>query len=192
MFVNYRGGVRALDASCIRSPVRCCSHLLAFSNMTQVLYSRVPDSLKDDLDAFAGERGLTLTSAVVDLLQRGLEAAANERSIANLETQLAQTRAAQASAEANLTVAANELARMSGFVVRVTNTRVGSCPNAACRKEISGYDLLGTGQCPHCQASLLNLLAPRGNNIDQREFGLVVGALGAALVGLAYLGSKGK
>jgi hypothetical protein len=42
--------------------------------MTQVIYARVPEALKDAADLYANERGTTLTSAVVDLLGRGLAA----------------------------------------------------------------------------------------------------------------------
>ena len=157
--------------------------------MTQVIYARVPDTLKEAADLYASEQGVTLTAAVVDLLERGLAAVTDERSIADLEHQLVRVTGEKAQAEADLKVAANELTGLRSFAQRATQTQVGKCPK--CSQPISGYDLLGTGQCGHCAQSLLDLLAPvRETSLDQREFGLLVGALGAALVGAVLLGGK--
>src|SRR5258708_3450434 len=59
--------------------------LLAFSDMSQVIYARVPEAVKSDVEEYADRQGVSLSSAAVDLLQRGLAAAGEERSIANLE-----------------------------------------------------------------------------------------------------------
>jgi hypothetical protein len=53
-----------------------------------VVYARVPDSLKQSLHAHAAKRGLSLTQALVELVERGLEAIATETSIAELERKL--------------------------------------------------------------------------------------------------------
>ncbi len=157
--------------------------------MTQVIYARVPDTLKEVADIYASEQGVTLTAAVVDLLERGLAAATDERSIAELEGQLVHVTTEKARAEADLKAAGNELVALRSFAQRATQTQVGKCPK--CSQPISGYDLLGTGQCSKCSQSLLDLLAPvRETSLDQREFGLLVGALGAALVGAVLLGGK--
>lgn len=158
--------------------------------MSQVIYARVPDSLKEAADLYASEQSVTLTAAVVDLLERGLVAATDERSIGDLERQLALTTAEKAQTQADLRVATNELTALRAFAQRATQTQVGKCPK--CDQAISGYELLGTGQCGKCGQSLLDLLAPvRDTSLDQREFGLLVGALGAALVGAVLLGGKG-
>ena len=47
--------------------------------MSAVIYARVPDSLKQALHAHAAERGLTLTTALVGLVERGLQAIADEQ-----------------------------------------------------------------------------------------------------------------
>jgi hypothetical protein len=47
-----------------------------------VIYPPVPVTLKEAADSYASQHGKTLTSAVVDLLERGLTAASSERSIA--------------------------------------------------------------------------------------------------------------
>lgn len=157
--------------------------------MAQVIYARVPDAVKEDADEYADKQGLTLTSAVVDLIQRGLDAVTNERSIANLENRLAKAAVEQAETHAKLTVAHNELAALRAFAARAVQTKVGTCPERTCGAAISGYDLLGTGRCPKCEHSLLDLLAPpRTSSLDQRQFALLVGALSVA-VGGALLGS---
>jgi hypothetical protein len=165
--------------------------VLAFPDVSQVIYARVPDTLKEATDLYASDQGVTLTGAVVDLLERGLAAVTDERSIAELERQVATVATEKTQIEADLKVATNELNALRTFAQRATGTQVGRCPK--CEHEISGYELLGTSQCGNCGQSLVNLLAPpdQGTSIDQREFGLLVGALGAALVGVVLFGGKG-
>jgi phage tail sheath gpL-like len=155
---------------------------------TEVIYARVPKSLKDAADAYASERGATLTKAVVDLLDRGLSATSDERSVAELERNLAQVGAEKTAAEAELLAARTELGAVKSFAQRAGRA-VGTCPQ--CGKAITGYDLLAAGQCPHCAQALSSLIAPTGSapTLDQRELMFLVGALGAVL-GIAYLASK--
>jgi antitoxin component of RelBE/YafQ-DinJ toxin-antitoxin module len=161
--------------------------------MSQVIYARVPDTVKEAADAYAEDRGVTLTSAVVDLLGRGLAAASDERSIADLESKLARASAEKAQSEANLAAAMSELGGLRAFAQRAVQA-VGTCPNSACGQPITGYDLLAVGHCSHCEQTLMDLLAPRtsSSNLDQREIGLLLGALGVARVGAAIIGSAGR
>jgi hypothetical protein len=169
-------------------PLANPDNLLAFSNMSQVIYARVPDLVKDAVDTYSKDCGVTLTSAVVDLLGRGLAAASDEKSIAELEAKLASVSAERAQAEANLTSATSELGALRAFAQRAAQ-KVGSCPNADCRQVITGYELLALNQCSHCKQPLMDLLAPRGttSTLDQREIGVLFGALGAALLGVAIV-----
>lgn len=155
---------------------------------TEVIYARVPIALKEGCDAYASQRGSTLTGAVVDLLERGLSAVSDERSIAELEKNLAEVTAAKNVVEAALHAAETELVAVKAFVQRA-GLEVGTCPN--CRKSITGYDLLGAGACPRCSQALSSLIAPAAASptLDQRELMFLVGALGAVL-GIAYLASK--
>lgn len=157
---------------------------------TEVIYARVPASLKEAADNYASEHGKTLTGAVADLLDRGLNAVSDERSIAQVEANLAKVAAAKAAVEAELETARAKLAAVDALARRARRS-VGTCPK--CSESISGNDLLGTGDCPHCDAPLTALIAPEqpGSNLDQREMLVLVGALGAVL-GLAYIASKGK
>lgn len=155
---------------------------------TEVIYARVPTALKEACDAYAAQRGATLTGAVVDLLDRGLSAVSDERSVAELEKNLAEATAAKNVAEAALHAAQTELGAVKAFAQRA-GREVGTCPK--CNEPITGYDLLGVGACPRCSQALSSLIAPAAASptLDQRELMFLVGALGAVL-GIAYLASK--
>jgi len=141
----------------------CFRHdVLAFADMSQVIYARVPETVKADVEEYADQNAVSLSAAVVDLLQRGLAAAGEERSIANLEAKLARMNGEKVTLEANLHVALTRSARCAHSPTGGATT-VGSCPK--CRAPITGLDLLGRGLCGKCQASLLELLAPK----DQRR-----------------------
>jgi hypothetical protein len=156
--------------------------------MSQVIYARVPDTVKEDVEGYADVHGLTLSSAAVDLLQRGLAAAAEEKSITNLETKVAKLNADKVSLEAKLSVATTETSAFRSFAQRASTTNVGACPS--CSKPISGLDLLGTGRCSQCQTSLLDLLAPQKAKplLDERAVGALVGALGVILIAAVVMG----
>jgi hypothetical protein len=158
--------------------------------MSEVIYARVPDTLKAAADEYANHRGTTLTSAVVDLLERGLSAVSDAPSVATLETALAETRAAKAQAEADLNATRAELTAFTAFAQRAQRP-IGTCPNLACNRPINGHDLFGGGSCPGCGQALSNLIVPANgsSSLDQREVLMLLGALGAVLA-VAYLASK--
>jgi hypothetical protein len=168
--------------------------------MSQVIYARVPDTLKFAVDMYAAERGNTLTSAVVDLLERGLVATSEAPSIAELGLRLATAAAQKTEIEASLRSVRLELQTLRSLSERARQT-LGSCPRQECSLPITGYDLLVTGHCPSCQEALTDLLKlkapqpegtagqPRAGGVSERDFLLLLGALGA-VVGVAYLASK--
>jgi hypothetical protein len=161
----------------------------SISNMaTEVIYARVPAAIKEAADAYASQHGKTLTGAVADLLDRGLNAASDERSVEQLETNLARISAEKAEAEAGLQAATTQLAALSALAQRA-GQRVGSCPK--CSEQITGHDLLATGQCGACHQTLSDLIVPERTapSLDQRELLVLVGALGAVLA-IAYIASK--
>ena len=167
--------------------------------MSAVLYARVPDALKQALQAHAAEGALTLTQAVVELVERGLAALRDAQSVSELEAKLAattseleQTRARLQQAELGVQ-AARERERLtartySALAERARQT-LGSCPR--CRAPLRGSDLLVAGRCPNCGKALTALLlpAPRAN-LAADEYLALLGALGV-LVGLA-LASSGE
>jgi hypothetical protein len=155
---------------------------------TEVIYARVPTALKEAADAYASQHGKTLTGAVAELLDRGLNSVSDERSIGHLEANLARVSAEKAEAETSLQAATTQLAALGALAQRA-GQRVGSCPN--CGQEITGHDLLATGQCRSCHQTLSDLIVPERSapSIDQRELLVLVGALGAVLA-IAYIASK--
>ncbi len=166
--------------------------LLAFSDMSQVVYARVPETLKGALDSYAQDRGVTLTSAVVDLLERGLGAASDEASVADLETKLAIASAEEAQVDSELARSQNELTTLTAFAKR-SLLPIGVCPKRGCSKPIRGYDLLAVGHCPHCQHPLTDLLAPRNSSsLNERDVGVLLGALGGALMVVAAAAAIGS
>lgn len=157
--------------------------------MSQTIYARVPDTIKDAAEAHAATHGVTLASAVSELLDRGLQAVANERSIAELER-----RAADLTVEVE-TLRQRDQAVSSAYQALAQRIAqpVGAC--SRCGGPVTGHDLLVIGRCPNpeCSASLSELLSrPPGavaeskGGLDDGEFKMLLGALGLAL-GIAYL-----
>lgn len=166
---------------------------------TQVIYARVPAELKEAADAYAAERAETLTSAVVDLVGRGLAAATDEASVGELRDRVARLTSERAEIEADLRSARAELGTLQALTQR-TRQAVGTCPNASCRGQVTGYDLLAAGLCPSCGKALPDLLAFASGvdttgsasiaNVNERDILLLLGAVGA-VVGVAYLATRG-
>jgi hypothetical protein len=144
---------------------------------SEVIYARVPKPLKEAADAYASQRGGSLTKAVAELLDRGLTAVSDERSIAELEVNLARVTSEKMQAESELRAAKTELMAVTNLSQRAQQD-VGTCPNPACHQPISGQ-------------ALSTLIAPAttSSTLDQRELMILLGALGA-VVGIAYLASK--
>ena len=166
---------------------------------TTPLFVRVPDSLKQALAARAREHGLSLTAAVVALLERGLDATAEERArerereLAASAGELERTRARLAEAEAALALARErEQLTASSFRALAERARgeLASCPQ--CSHPLRGYDFLVSGHCPNCERAITTLLSPRPQRgaPDRDAYLALLGALGA-LVGLALASTSG-
>src|SRR5436190_9478342 len=140
--------------------------------MSQTIYARVSDQLKSAVDDHAAGSGQTLASAVADLLDRGLQATADERSIEALQENV---RSLQAEVE---TYEQREKA-WAAFAQR-TALKVGSCPS--CGHDVSGRDLLVDGLCRSCGANLSPLLGTgpdvEKGGLNEGDFKLLLGALG--------------
>jgi rubrerythrin len=161
--------------------------------VSTVVYARVPDTLKQALEARARERGLSQTATVVELLEQGLQASDDQRSealgreLASSTGQLERTRARLTQAEARLEAAQQReqaLSRSLRALAERARHELASCPQ--CRKPLRGYDLLVTGHCPNCNRAITTLLTPRPQTgaPDKDEYLALLGALGS-LVGLA-------
>jgi hypothetical protein len=161
--------------------------------VSAVLYTRVPEALKQALAAHAVGRGLSQTRAIVELLEQGLAGSADERSLAELEGKLARSQGELEATrvrlrEAELVLgAAREREEQSArtyaaFAARARQV-LARCPR--CTKPLRGSDLLVTGRCPHCDQAVTELLAPAPRSaLDQTEYLALLGALGL-LTGLA-------
>ena len=163
---------------------------------SQVIYARVPEVLKDAVDDYATQTGVSLTAAVVDLLGRGHDAASAPVSRDEYEAKVGQLETEVTRLAAELRAATGELATLRALADR-TRKPVGTCPT--CRCEVRGYDLLATGQCPHCTAALPDMLSLTtsgaksartvAGTFNERDLLLLLGAVGA-VVGVAYLATK--
>lgn len=169
---------------------------------TEVIYVRVPSAVKEAAEEHATARGLTLTSAVTELIERGLQAICDEPSVAQLEHSVEELRADLATTrlelrQAELTVQTleqREHALSNGYRALAERTAqpVGSCTE--CNQPVSGYDLLVTGICQHCGAGLRSLIEPppqQTGGLDETEFKVLMGALGLALA-MALFQGKGN
>jgi len=168
----------------------------------EVIYARVPSATKEAAEAHAAERGVTLTNAVSELLERGLQAISDEASVTQLERRAEDLQRQLESAtlqirEAEMTVQGlreREAALTSAYhaLAERTAQAVGTCPH--CHEAVRGYDLLVTGRCPSCNGGLVSLItAPKESRgaLDETEFKVLLGALGLALA-LALVQSKGS
>lgn len=160
--------------------------------MSQTIYARVPDQVKAAADSYASEKGMTLANAVAALLDRGLQATADEASVVELETRIAEL-------NSEIKVLRQRDKAASGAyraLAQRTAQPVGACPK--CDSSISGNDLLVSGRCsnPSCGASLSPLLGMASRpetgkgGLDDGDLKLLLGALGVAL-GIAYVSQQG-
>lgn len=153
-----------------------------------VVYARVPPEIKEAAEAHAEARGMTLTAAITDLLSRGLEATENLRSAGALEAEAHRLRAELDGARAEVAGAQAQAqavtASFQSLSHRLTQP-LAPCPNQACRGTVRGYDLLVTGRCPRCRASLAVTLAQVATGtkpVDKPDdWLLLLGAVGAAI-----------
>jgi hypothetical protein len=147
---------------------------------TTTIYVRVPRVVKDGAAEHAESNGLTLTAAITDLLDRGLEAVDNESSIETLQEQLRQK-----DAELRETTA-----RLRGLEA-LANQPLGICAN--CKGVITAVDVLVHRQCRNGHP----LKAPDGSNagagsgLDESQSLLLIGAVGLLLGALVLANSTG-
>jgi hypothetical protein len=161
--------------------------------VSPVLYARISEVLKRDLEAYASEHGLSQSAAAARIIERGLQALSNDDSKVELEESLAasvnerqRTRMRLREVELQLE-AAQEREELTRHAYRGLAERAGqqlaSCPR--CREPVHGADLLVSGRCSNCQKALTSLLlpAPRAR-LERDEYLALLGALGV-LTGLA-------
>ncbi len=146
---------------------------------TATIYARVPSELKEATDEYASRKGMSLASAVTDLLGRGLEAAENEPSVRALEARAQEVEQGRVAAEA-----------MQERLKQV----LGKC---ACGTDLTGRDLLLTGHCPKCNRSVAGLISGAGGadgdaSVNRNEVAPFIAGVGVALavILIAYAAAK--
>ena len=156
--------------------------------MSQTIYARVPDQIKEAAEEYGSGQGLTLANAVAFLLDRGLQAVGDEGSIASLEQRIAEQHGElEILRQRDRTTSAAYHA-----LAQRTTQPVGTCPQ--CSTAITGRDLLVTGQCPNpdCRVSLTALLGIGTNGVSAKgglndgDLKILLGALGL-LLGIALV-----
>jgi hypothetical protein len=152
------------------------------ASMTSTIYARIDPDLKDATDRYAADHGMSLASAVTDLLGRGLEASSGEASIQQLEAHAREL-------DLELTRVRDTTATMDQRLKQV----LGTCQ---CGSTIAGFDLLITGRCSKCNRGVASLLAAGGDSsagsLNRNELGPFMSGIGVAiaLLILAYAASK--
>jgi hypothetical protein len=159
--------------------------------MTEVVYLRVSEQLKEALAARANEQGSSQNQAASELIELGLAASDHDRARGRLEaklaatnTELAQTRARLEQAELGLREAGKRertTSRLQRALAQRAHQQLAACPQ--CRTPLRGSDYLVTGHCPNCQRPITNLLTPKPQTgaPNKDEYLALLGALGGLL-----------
>jgi hypothetical protein len=144
---------------------------------TETIYVRVPESTKAAAKDYAEANGMTLTGAISELLDRGLESVENEESVARLQAQLGAK---------DLQLKQTE-ARMHGLQA-LSTTPLGVC--GSCKSVITAVDVLVHGKCPKGHALRAPNAAdkPAGSGLDANQSLILIGAVGLLLGALALSG----
>ena len=149
--------------------------------MGATIYARVNEELKEATDRYAEDHGMSLASAVAELLRRGLQEAGDEASVRTLEARALEL-------QSELARVRDAAGTMDGRLQQV----LGSCQ---CGSPLSGRDLLLTGRCPSCSRGVAGLLAGTSDSagsLNRSEFAPFMTGIGVALalIILAYAASK--
>jgi hypothetical protein len=149
------------------------------------VYFRADDDLRDSLEAFRQEKGLTLSAAVVELLEIGLEAHSDGPSIAHLQRRTSELETELAKRETDVATTRGELQQLR-FAYRsleehLRRANIGVCPT--CHAATSGYEVVVARQCAACHGPLS--MAPTGRS--SADLLWLVAAIGVALLAYAAI-----
>jgi hypothetical protein len=150
--------------------------------MNDIIYARVPPELKRDVHQYAESSGVSLNSAVAELLELGLGAAASAERVEALERETMAGGAALKELRLELAGEREQreamAAAVNGLSHRLGQT-IGVCPN--CRGELSGQDLVVNGTCASCRHPLSSLLGEDRDKLRQTDYVVLIGAIGLLL-----------
>jgi|SRR6202165_2744770 len=162
---------------------------------SEALFVRIPHELREALDTHAGEKGMSLGTAVADLLTRGLEGAGAEQSVRALEQSLAEARTTLAMRDEQLKDAAAKVATtearegsMRDLAAQLEAAPIGQCSVSGCGAPFNAIDLVVRRRCPNGHALTLVLegaaKAPGLNSTDAlfalAAIGLLIGLVAAS------------
>ena len=155
---------------------------------TDVIYARVQPSLKEAVEAYAGEAGMTLTAAVSDLLARGIEATTKERSVTDLSEALAKARLDLAHGRSRIATLEERERNLHAVLAQLDSGTLGHCPTPGCNAPLSASDLVVRRMCPrgHTLGMVLEQVA-KAPGLNPTEVLAAVAAIGLllAIVALA-------
>lgn len=154
---------------------------------TEVIYCRVPTTLKAQIQERADASGVKIGAAVTELLTLGVEAASSglPSRLIELEGELAEQTRLRAAAEQQQAALKQAVQVWTGRAAQ----QLADCPH--CKAPVTGSDLLVDGQCPQCHKPLTPLLTPApAAGIDQKDVLMLLAAAGLVL-GIVAL-SRGK
>src|SRR5437763_1766860 len=101
--------------------------------MGDAIYFRASDDLREALETYRADRGLTLSGGVVDLVEVGLVAASDGPSIAKLQNELLELRAQLAEKGTQIAEIGGELKRWQlcyrALEEHLRRTEAGTCPH---------------------------------------------------------------
>lgn len=148
---------------------------------TTTIYARVPTELKEAIDAYTAEHGMTLASAVADLLGRGMEASSDEQSVKALEARAVELQRELDQVKPALDAIHQRLPQ-----------KLGVCQ---CGRDLTGGDLLIAGTCPACSRSLTGALAGADQEavkVNRSDLAPFLAGVGIALAVVLIASGPGK
>lgn len=159
--------------------------------VSEALYFRASADLREGADAYRRANSLTLSSALAELVSRGLEAVGNEQSVKELEAETAALKQRAADLELKLAKERAESGIMrqrdqmwsafvNGLDAQLRSVTVGSCP--ACNNPVTTFDQIRTAHCPSCNRPLLAINRSSDNT---PALAALVAGIGGLVLGLA-------
>lgn len=167
--------------------------------MNSVIYAQVPFDVKRAATTYSREHSISLAAAVGSLIEKGIAAEALQARNAELAARVRDLEQELALARSSLEETRRSAAALEDRHRAVTaayqmasealERPIGHCQVNGCGVPISGRDLLVSQRCPSCGAELTSLAAPSTTKLDERQYLLLLGALGL-LLGMAMLQAK--
>lgn len=133
---------------------------------SESLYFRATGELREAVDDYSAGQGITLSAALGRLVDRGLEAVANEESVQRIQSELEQRRNELAGARLKLAQVEGQVkvlqerdAKWQLFHKSIEQ-QLRSAPGGPCKhchQQMSAYDLVIAKKCGKCGKSMNEL-----------------------------------